>query len=245
MKRFILGFAAAAFVHLVILLFGGIFFLGAGDDANKLSVRDVDVVDSVDEKKDEKKPEQELEKRKADEVAEEQDKPPDMRQLVEIEREPSLADATPELQAMSLSALESALSGGADGTASEFGSVMSLASGGRIGGTGSAEGDDADGTRDLGFGLGELDQTARPVFQSPPSYPADLRQRKVEGVVTVLFVVDSDGHVLEPKVERSTDPAFDAPALEAVRQWKFEPAVRNGKKVPSKLRIPIRFSLNS
>ena len=36
----------------------------------------------------------------------------------------------------------------------------------------------------------------------------------------------------------------ERPALEAVRQWKFEPAVRGGEKVASKMRIPIRFALS-
>lgn len=240
MKRLILGSLAAAFVHLVILLFGGIFFLGLDDESKRVSVEDIDVVDEPEEAK----KIEDLEKRKADEVVAAAEKPPDMQQLVEIENDlPSLADATPELSALSLSALESALDPtGAGGEG--FGSAISLTSGGRIGGTGAADGEGSS-QDDLAFGLGELDQVARPLFRSAPNYPADLRQRKVEGVVTVLFVVDPDGRVIEPKVEGSTDPGFEGPALEAVRHWKFEPAVRNGKKVPSKLRIPIRFSLAS
>ncbi len=116
MKRLILGFLAAAFVHLLILLFGGIFFLGSDDPSRTVTVKDVDVLDVDDEKKDEKKEEkpEELEKRKEDEVEEAQEKPPDMQQLVDIEKEaPSLADATPQLSALSLSALESALAPGA------------------------------------------------------------------------------------------------------------------------------------
>jgi protein TonB len=49
---------------------------------------------------------------------------------------------------------------------------------------------------------------------------------------------------VNPKVEKSTHPAFERPALEAVRQWKFDPAVRGGEKVPSKVRVPIRFALS-
>ena len=107
------------------------------------------------------------------------EKPPDMQQLVEIEHEAlSLADATPELSAVSLAALESALDPGAAGES--FGSAVNLASGGRIGGTGVAGGGDGEGN-DAAFGIGDLDQTARAVFQAAPNYPADLRQRKVEG----------------------------------------------------------------
>ncbi|MCU0224718.1 MAG: energy transducer TonB [Acidobacteria bacterium] len=60
----------------------------------------------------------------------------------------------------------------------------------------------------------------------------------------MLFIVDKDGRVVNPKVEKSDHPAFERPALDAVRQWKFEPAVRGGEKVASKMRIPIRFSIS-
>ena len=73
--------------------------------------------------------------------------------------------------------------------------------------------------------------------------PVELRSRKVEGTVVVSFIVDATGRVVQPKVEKATLEAFERPALDAVRQWRFDPAVRAGEKVPSRLRIPIRFSL--
>lgn len=91
------------------------------------------------------------------------------------------------------------------------------------------------------FQLADLDQKPRIVFQRPPRYPPDLRRRGRTGVVYVLFMVDTDGRVQNPKVEKSTDPAFERPALEAVRQWRFEPGKRGGEAVPFKMRIPIRF----
>ena len=42
--------------------------------------------------------------------------------------------------------------------------------------------------------------------------------------------------------EKSTNPSFDRPAIEAVRQWKFEPGTRNGERVAFKMRVPITFS---
>ncbi len=69
-----------------------------------------------------------------------------------------------------------------------------------------------------------------------------MRRKRVDGLVVVLFVVDSAGRVVNPSVEESTDPAFEKAALDAVRQWRFEPAVRNGSKVHCRMRVPIRFS---
>jgi protein TonB len=68
-----------------------------------------------------------------------------------------------------------------------------------------------------------------------------MRGRKVEGVVSILFVVDSSGRVSGPRVEKSTHAAFEKPALDAVRQWRFEPAVKGGQRVACKMRVPIRF----
>ena len=44
-----------------------------------------------------------------------------------------------------------------------------------------------------------------------------------------------------PRVEKSNHPAFEKPALEAIRQWKFEPALRGGAPVACNMRQPFRF----
>lgn len=104
--------------------------------------------------------------------------------------------------------------------------------------------DSGEGSEELDriFSLTELDQKPRVIFQRQPSYPQELRKRKRRGTVYVVFLVSTEGRVLQPKVEKSTDPAFERPALEAVRQWRFEPGTRNGEKVQFKLRIPITFN---
>jgi protein TonB len=68
-----------------------------------------------------------------------------------------------------------------------------------------------------------------------------MRGKKIEGVVEVAFVVTADGKVENARVEGSSHPAFETPALNAVRKWKFEPGVRAGQRVPRKVRITIRF----
>ena len=64
-----------------------------------------------------------------------------------------------------------------------------------------------------------------------------IRGRFQDGVA----YVPGTGKVTNPRVEKSTHPSFEKPALESVRKWKFEPAVRSGQRVPCKMRIPIRF----
>jgi protein TonB len=80
------------------------------------------------------------------------------------------------------------------------------------------------------------------MFQAPPRYPLELRRRKIGGTVQVVFLVDTEGRVSSPKVESSTNAEFDAPALEAVKQWRFEAGTRGGQKVSFKMRVPITFN---
>lgn len=152
----------------------------------------------------------------------------------EVEQEePDVEPEPPELleQAapLDLSQIELALNPGMGGI---DGAVFAIDLPNQIGEQGGAATDQI-------FSLGELDQRPRVIFQRMPTYPAALRSRA--GTVHVIFTVDTLGRVQDAKVERSTDVAFDSPALEAVRQWRFEPGTRGGEKVQFKMRIPITF----
>jgi protein TonB len=145
------------------------------------------------------------------------------------EQPPELIEEAPPLD---LNQLELALNPGfGDGSIGNF--AVNL--GQRIA---EAQGEDADKI----FSLDQLDQKPRVLFQRMPQYPPELRRAKRQGTVYVLFMVDRQGRVVNPSVQKSTDPVFEPYALEAVRQWKFEPGTRNGEKVLFKLRIPITFS---
>jgi len=240
MRARLLGFAAAILFHLAVLLFGGALFMRSTEAKQEAKVRQVDLVATDEEKKDEKKdepvPDKASEAPAEEPIAVPEERPPDMRPSFDVEASPASAAAA--LEALSLSALEGALNPGAG--ADGFGGSASLASGGRIGGTGTGSG--IQETADAAFSIADLDQAPRLIFQVAPNYPLELRRRKIEGVVQLVFVVDQQGHVLSPKVESSTHSAFDQPALEAVKQWKFEPGVRDHERVVSRLRVPIRFS---
>jgi TonB family protein len=70
-----------------------------------------------------------------------------------------------------------------------------------------------------------------------------MRANRLRGQVTIDFVVDENGHVQDPIVSQSSNPAFDSPALEALQKWTFKPATRAGKPVKAKMRVPILFAL--
>ena len=91
------------------------------------------------------------------------------------------------------------------------------------------------------FSLSDLDQKPRVVYQPAPIYPPELARKKLQGTVYILFIVDKNGRAKDIKVQKSTHPAFNNPALKAVKQWKFEPGKRKGKSVQFRMRVPITF----
>jgi protein TonB len=58
----------------------------------------------------------------------------------------------------------------------------------------------------------------------------------------LLLVVDARGRVSNVCVEKTSHPAFAKPAVDAVKQWKFDPAMRGGQKVACRMRVPIKFT---
>jgi protein TonB len=80
-----------------------------------------------------------------------------------------------------------------------------------------------------------------PVRTVAPDYPPELRRDGVSGLVMVKCTIDTQGNVIEPQVEKSSNAAFEGPAIEALRKWKFKPAKQDGTPVAIKVSIPIKF----
>ena len=235
----VLGIVCAVVAHAAVLLFGGLIFNSDKEDHGTLQqVALLSENDAAAEKEKEKRKEPEAEKK--EELETETQKVPDADEIMKSLELTPIHDA-PALDAASLGAIEAALNGQGGG-GGDFAEALSFTSGGRIGGMGKAGVQDE--KLEGAFSLAEIDQKPRAIFQTPPNYPAEMRGKKVEGVVTVIFVVDADGKVAGPHVEKSTDPVFDGPALSAVGRWKFEPAIRAGQRVACKMRVPIRFQPN-
>ena len=83
----------------------------------------------------------------------------------------------------------------------------------------------------------------RLVFNPQPDYAASSRQSRVEGTVWIGFVVGIDGLPHDLKVVASLDKDLDKKALEAVQQWRFEPAVKDGQPVEAPLEVGVSFQL--
>ena len=76
-----------------------------------------------------------------------------------------------------------------------------------------------------------------------PAYPEDLKRAQIEGKVALQIVVGRSGAVEDAMVIRS-NPPFDEEAVKAVRQWKYRPALQEGKPVKVYLTVVVEFNLN-
>jgi TonB family protein len=75
-----------------------------------------------------------------------------------------------------------------------------------------------------------------------PIYAWFAGVHNLSGRVELLVDVAADGSVANAVVERSEPKGvFDANALQAVKGWKFNPAIKDGKAVAAQVRVPVDF----
>ena len=82
------------------------------------------------------------------------------------------------------------------------------------------------------------------LFQQPPVYPAQMMASRLQGSVTVEFIIDEEGRTRDLRLIRSTYKEFEAPALEAIRQWRFEPARKDGRPISQLASQRLDFSMD-
>lgn len=91
------------------------------------------------------------------------------------------------------------------------------------------------------FSAAELEERPQAIARMDPAYPNAMRKARVEGTVTVTLVVDESGHVEDARVEKSSHPDFEKPALDAIRKWRFRPGTKEGQPVRTYLMQSFRF----
>jgi TonB family protein len=77
----------------------------------------------------------------------------------------------------------------------------------------------------------EIDRTPVPIATVPPKYAEEAKHDGVQGKVEVRFYIDEKGDVRMPSVVDDPHPYLAEKALEAVRQWKFQPPTLRGTPV--------------
>ena len=83
----------------------------------------------------------------------------------------------------------------------------------------------------------------RVLFSPDPEYSEEARKAKYQGTVVLWVVVGPDGRPRDIRVQRTLGLGLDEKAIEAVRQWKFDPARKNGQPVAVQINVEVNFRL--
>lgn len=120
-------------------------------------------------------------------------------------------------------------SGSGGGVGVGHGPGVGAGSGGGIGG----------GVYKVGGGISAPQAISAP----DPDYTEEARRAKTQGTCVLWLIVDSAGRPRDIKVVRGLGLGLDAKALEAVRQWRFQPALKDGKPVDVQISVEVEFHL--
>ena len=80
----------------------------------------------------------------------------------------------------------------------------------------------------------------REIVDAAPVMPEVARQAGIRGVVILEIIIGADGKVTDAKVLRSI-PLLDQAAIDAARQWRYEPTLLNGAPVPVIMTATVNF----
>jgi periplasmic protein TonB len=119
---------------------------------------------------------------------------------------------------------------------------------GEGGGVGSGVGPGVGSGRGGGYGggvyrVGGGVSAPRVVYDPDPEYSEEARQAKYQGTVVLWVVIGPDGHSREIRVQRALGMGLDQKAMEAVRKWRFEPAMKDGRPVAVQINVEVNFRL--
>jgi protein TonB len=124
------------------------------------------------------------------------------------------------------------------------------------GGIGSGSGGGVGSGKGPGFGPGEGGGTGggifhvgggvsppRQIYAPEPEFSEEARKAKYQGVCTLGLIVGADGRPSNIRVLSSLGMGLDEKAIEAVRNWKFEPAMKDGHPVRVEIAVEVDFHL--
>ena len=150
---------------------------------------------------------------------------------IEVQKDLKMANNTMPVLGMPNSPLmgSSMGNGSGSGLGSGNGSGLGPGSGGNTGG----------GLRHVGGGV----SSPEVIFKVEPEFSEEARKAKFMGVVTVNLIVDKNGLPQNVHISRGVGMGLDEKALEAVRQYRFKPAMENGKPVAVQVNVEVNFQI--
>lgn len=84
---------------------------------------------------------------------------------------------------------------------------------------------------------------AKVVYKVDPEYPDDVRSRGIHGDVVLRAVVSLKGTILSLASVSSPDPQLTEAAINAVREWRYQPSLLNGEPIETATTITVNFQL--
>jgi protein TonB len=83
----------------------------------------------------------------------------------------------------------------------------------------------------------------RAIFSPEPEFSEEARKAKYQGVCTLGLIVGTDGRPSNIRVLNSLGMGLDEKAIETVKTWKFEPAMKDGHPVRVEIAVEVDFHL--
>ena len=93
------------------------------------------------------------------------------------------------------------------------------------------------------FRVGNGVSPPRALDTPDPEYSEEARKAKYQGTCVLWLIVGPDGNPRDIKVARALGMGLDQKAIEAVRRWKFEPAMKDGRPVAVQINVEVNFRL--
>ena len=93
--------------------------------------------------------------------------------------------------------------------------------------------------------LGPDDKAPKRISGRPPSYPPVARKMRQQGRVVVEFIVTEEGIPIDIRIVESASSVLDKAVLDAITDWRYEPAEKDGVKVRVQMRFRQKFSIGS
>ncbi len=83
----------------------------------------------------------------------------------------------------------------------------------------------------------------RVIYQTDPEFSEEARKAKYQGTCILGLIVDAEGRPTNIHVVTSLGMGLDEKAIEAVKEWKFEPGQKDGHPVPTTINVEVDFHL--
>jgi periplasmic protein TonB len=99
------------------------------------------------------------------------------------------------------------------------------------------------GTGGGAFRVGGGVSAPKAIYSPDPEYSEEARKVKHMGTVVLWLVVGPDGKPRDIRVLRTLGLGLDEKAIEAVKNWRFEPAMKDGKPVAVQINVEVNFHL--